>query len=251
MLLSWLDNSAHGGLYPGRVWLDADTAAPLADGRSPDMLTAFSALLAAKTPPGRKGRRIVLTVSDQLAAIAALPWQAALTRPAEVDAYAQVCFERQGQRMDGDWVMVGAFRDHQRMGLAYALPTAWLAQLREIALAHGMVLDTVMPISAAAYFHQRRPRGGARKLVVLRETGRTSALMFDHAGLIAYDLETVAGSAEQSSARLLRRLQVLYGEIGQVDDWSPEALEARASDGLIAGCLPLATARHIDDRAWR
>jgi hypothetical protein len=198
----------------------------------------------------RKGSRISLTVSDSVAAIATLPWLDALHRQTELENYARICFEKQGVVVDDNWVLRVAIRRYRSMGIAYAIPRDWLAELVQLTGAKGLRLTTVLPISAAAYFGTRAYRGGGLTLQLLREENRASALIYDGAHLVGCDVEAVTASANESGVRLLRRIGASHGKITRVVDWSSEPHEHAKVANFISLCLPEAETSLLHHGAW-
>ena len=103
-------------LFPGVSWLKRNgrVMSPLV---CPPALQASAFLdqlrtvLDAQDPPLKTGTKIVLTVSDTIANIAAMPWQSSLHSSAEIDAYAYACFQHAGLAVGDDWTMQAQFRN--------------------------------------------------------------------------------------------------------------------------------------------
>jgi hypothetical protein len=183
------------------------------------MLHAFGTVLDSLTTKSRRALRVSLTISDTLAAIVSLPWQQALSRPAEIDAYARAQFDRLGQPLDEQWTMFSYFRHFRAAGLAYAIPTVLLQELRDAALARNVVLASVIPASAQAFASGRPSKTPGATVLVLRESDRVSALVYDANGLCAYAVEPRTRSTPEPLRRLLPRLCAAY-QIEAVEAWS-------------------------------
>ncbi|QDQ25653.1 hypothetical protein FNU76_04410 [Chitinimonas arctica] len=249
--------TVYASLFPGRRGLQLGrSAAPRWSEYAPrpapfDLLAELHALLTEHAGQWRPGSRLVLTVSDSLAALAPLAWQPALQTPAEVEAYAQACFEQQGQPLDGEWVQHSDFRHHGRLGLAYALRRGWMAELPALCQAHGLRLRTVLPLSAAVYHRAPCAPGEGKRLLLLGDASRSTALLYDHAGLIGYDVEPAAGDAQAATTRLLRRLAALHGAIEQVATWSAATDDASSGAGQIVANLPGAVVQALTPSEWQ
>jgi hypothetical protein len=200
-------------LFPGVAWIQKRHVAPkpVTSIAASSPLDQLRTLLDAQEPPLRPGTRIALTVSDTAANIVAMPWQAALQRAAEIDAYAHACFQQAGLTMGDGWTMHAEFRARGAMGLAYALPNALLeAVLVELA-PRQLALANVLPLSAALYFGTWPRQGAWPAVLVARERGRHVACVFGPTGLIGYDIEAIVGNAVNSKRRLEGRIAAQYG----------------------------------------
>lgn len=241
-----------GGLFPGQCWLKrpgADEARAFAQpgaGAPEAMLVALGAMLDGQGDKLRKGSKVSLMVSDSLGALVALPWHEQLTSPDEIQGYAVACFEKQGIDIGTRWAMHAEFRAHGSMGLAYALPKAWLGSLAALLEARGLQLDRVLPVSAMAYW--KVAASVKQELVLLRESQRVSVLVYDGAGLQGLDVEPVTGSADEAVRRLLRRIAAYHPHVGNVLDWSAE--EGGKAPASIADCLPDAVTVPVNRSAW-
>lgn len=253
MLRLWHERVV-GGLFPDQCWLRVrrnDAVVQPGDARADaqGMLRRFDALLAQHATPSWRGNKVSLTVSDTVAAILPLPWQERLIRPAEIDAYARALFERTGQALDGSWALRSHFRHYRAMGLAYAVPKAWLGQLDELISAHGMRLDSILPVSAAAFGMCQRPRHPKTTAIFLREATRTSALVHDASGLIAYAVEPATSTHQDAAARLLARIGGTH-DVAAVGAWPPSEADDTAWPALVARFAPAAACARIPLNAW-
>lgn len=246
----------YAGLFPGHCWLQRGRKAPpqaLQSAPTFDplaLLRALEQMLDEQTKSARKGSRVVITVSDSMATTVPMPWQEALSRPAEIDSYAQICFEKAGMSIDADWVMRAEFRHFGGMGLAYALPRAWLEELLTLTQAKGLRLTAVLPLSAAAYCRQRFRNKKGSTLLLLQEAHRSSAMVYGKEGLLGYDVEPLTRSLDETRLRLLRRVASGYADIARVACWSSDASEPEPSKAIIARCWPDAEAECLQHDAW-
>ncbi|HYD78909.1 MAG TPA: hypothetical protein VEC06_03795 [Paucimonas sp.] len=244
------------GLFPGLCWLRRRRGAAAQEFRfeaAADpyaLLPALEATLEEQAKTLRKGTRVAVTVSDSAAAIAMIPWQDALHRQEELQAYAKVFFERNGVAIGDDWVLHVEFRQYGAAGLAYAVPLKWLTRLVDMLKTKGLRLAGVLPATAASYCRPRPASKEGRTLIILREAFHDSALVYGKEGLLGYDVEPVVGAARESCARLLKRVGARHEGIKNVFHWSPEAPEAAPSASIIADCLPGAAAHLLARDAW-
>lgn len=233
MSLSWLE-TVRGGLFPGHCWLQGRRAAIAQSLRLPPsvgpagLLRAMETMLDERTDVLRKASRLTLTTSDSVAAITMLPWQDALHRQAELENYARVCFEKKGIVVDRNWVLRVAFQRYRAAGIAYALPRDWLLELAQLISARGLRLQTVLPVTAAAYFGIRSRGDDGVTLRLLREENRTSALVYSGANLVGRDVEPVTVSGTESGVRLMRRVSACHSNIARVVEWSSDSPEQSA-----------------------
>ncbi|WP_269532632.1 hypothetical protein [Chitinimonas sp. BJYL2] len=225
------------------------TPATTSQSTAPD-LTALASVLDEQVANGglRKGRVSVL-VSDATARIITLPWQPDLTKPAEWQTYAQARFEAAGIALDG-YLMHAEFAAPERLGLAYALPATWLAQLNELITAKGLKLSEVLPVSAAAYYRHRTVRQSKQTVVLLEQADRLCALVVDRRGLIKREAEPVTGNAEQALRRLLTRLAATSSEITHVQYWSTKPAEQLKLPEAIKVTLGEVTASVLTQTVW-
>lgn len=247
MLRLW-PKTITAGLFSERTWLRLGHGKLLAAGGD-DMPHVLDDLLAQHAAVIGRGAKIDLTVSDTVARIVSLPWQSTLSGPAELLAYAHICFEQIGRPLDAGWAMHGYFRHHRAAGLAYALPVAWLEQLNAVVGKHGLRLNSVLPVSAAAFSLHRRPGAGKPTAVILRETGRTTALVHGAAGLSDYLIEPATRSNPESAMRLLHRLHAMHG-ITSICDWSPCDASQVDLAKSIGQALPEIAYRLLEVDAW-
>jgi hypothetical protein len=253
-VLRLLPKRLHAGLFQDMCWLRAEkgqavSMAHVEYGNTDAMLKAWEEILRQQIASGKRNSTISLTVSDSLASIVSLPWQDELRKPAEFSAYARAMFHKAGLTLDPTWAMQSYFRHFRAKGIAYALPIALLEQLENIARKSGCRLDSVLPVSAAAYsLHKRRTRTGIT-VVLLREASRTSALVYDRNGCIDYSLEPGVLGRPLSTIRLLNRLNSIYA-ITEVADWAFDFADNADVAGIVAECLPDAEYSRIVSDIW-
>lgn len=244
------------GLFPGRFWLEGRRAAvqhslrsaPL-PGTAP-LSHGLEALLDERADAIRKGSRIALTVSDGVAAVIALPWQDDLHGTDELEAYARICFEKQGLKIDEGWIIRTVFRHYRATGIAYALPRAWLTDLLQLLGGRGLKLTGVLPVTAAAFCGQRIDRGGGRTLLLLREETRISALIYGLGKLQGYDVEPATTSGRDAGLRLLRRISGGNGDIARLLEWSSESPAQAKPEHGASLCLPGTEVRALPRTIW-
>lgn len=174
--------------------------------------------------------RAEVYVSDGFGRIALLPWQSKLDSDVQVQAYGQACLESNGALADGDWAVHSGFRHYGAHGLAAALPTALVEQLREILHARRVRLESVMPLAAAAYWYHRTAESKSTSVLLLAESSRLTAFYYAKGRLQFMDVEPIPKKSGAATQRLFNRLLLSDAEIKRVDHWSanpePAALEA-------------------------
>ncbi|MCU6501537.1 hypothetical protein LPN04_27435 [Rugamonas sp. A1-17] len=240
------------GLLPGQCWLRrgardteyAGSAGPQA------LLHSLEFMLDKQTRPLDKRARVQVQVSDSLAAITVLPWQEQLSAADELRAYAHACFEQQGVRLDEGWAMQTGYRRFRAGGLAYALPQAWLAQLMSVLEARGLRLQSVLPVSAAAYWRGQGGRLPGQELWLLQEAQRLTALVYEGGSLLAIDVQPVTEDGiAAAGGRLLRRVVARHRAIARLRHWPVAQLHADAPE-FVADCLPEAVVSPLLRHAW-
>jgi len=246
----------YAGLFPGHCRLQRGRKSALQTFPTPTtenaavLLPTLEKMLDEQTRPVRKGSRLILTVSDDIAAVALMPWQEALRQAAEIDSYATICFEKLGMTIDNDWVMRAEFRQYGGMGLAYALPRAWLEALIAVVQARGLRLTAVLPLSAAAYYRARFKNRAGSTLLLLEEANRIGAMIYSKAGLLGHDVEPYTRSLNDTRLRLLRRIGSGYTDIAGVACWSTDAAQLTPPSEMISACFPEVQAVQLKHDAW-
>jgi hypothetical protein len=246
----------YAGLFASHCWLHGrrsvvcHSVKPASPTSSGGLLQELDRMLDERAAVLRRGSNLSICVSDAAAAVASLAWQESLHRDTELEGYARIAFEKQGQCVDGTWVIHVAYRQFGKLGIAYALPRDWLSQLVGLLKAQGMHLRLVYPITAAAYHGARLASRCESAVQVLREDRRTSALIYRDGSLQGVEVEPVTASTRDSGARLLRRVSALHGRPSCVDDWSPEPAGQASIADFISDCLPEAQSTLLPNSAW-
>ncbi|GGC87242.1 hypothetical protein [Undibacterium terreum] len=248
--------TAFVGLFADHCWLQgrqANISLPLetgADASQDHYLEALVSLLGKAKQQLRRGTRLVLTVSDSLAAFTMLPWQDELQRPAEWEGYARILFEKQGRSLDPTWLLHTEFARYKSNGVAYALSSKWMAQLEEAVQTRGFQLASVLPVSAAAYCRLPKTKKLGTSLLLLIERHRMTALCVDATGLQSVDIEPVIASSESSGMRLLRRAISTHQNFWQVHIWSPVAEERGNEAAFIKTIIPSTEIKKLPHGVW-
>lgn len=250
--------SVHIALFPGQAHLqrrrrpgaavEHSAALPATDDPAA-ALAALGDLLAARPLPFGKHAAVSLTVSDRYAACTALPWQAALTRPAEYRGYAQACFEQLGIKIDDDWVVHADYRSHGAPGFAHAFGRPWIEALRDLLAGHGLRLRRVLPISALAY-HRHRPASAAGEIVLLRERHAFTTLLYQQRKLLQYDVEPATALPATACLRLLTRSAATCPEIALLRDWLPDPAAPALDLQPLLATLPGIEAERLHAGQW-
>lgn len=237
----------HAGLFPSGSWLRGSgevlhaPALAGADSAPDALLQALDQLLQQRSDRIGRSRwraRLDLTVSDGLAALAPMAWQEQLVRRSEVLAYGRVCMEQGGLAELSDWSLHADYRSHGAMGLAYALPNAWIAGFEQVADRHGVRLQRVLPMTARAYFGAGRgPRRGLHLLAV-EEARRIAALAFAGRKVVGLEVEPLAGDRAAGIRRLMTRMAMRLGPMERGSlwrcDWNDGASAEEAWEGAAA-----------------
>jgi hypothetical protein len=255
VLRLWPD-TVHVGLFGDHGWVQHGKAPlrvlPAAGDGQP--LSMLEALLDDLKDVIARGTRVVLTVSDAFAAITTIAWHGQLREQAELQRFAQLCFEQQGREVDSSWAMYAQYRHFGAAGMAWAVQRTWLAEAERIVMASGARLARVQPASAAAYQLVRPPRGKGYAIVLLRESRRCTVLHVGQNGLQSMDVEPVTISTTAAVTRLLKRTVGVRGNILHVADWHarlPDAQDQKDIVALLGRELPDATVSTILHAALR
>jgi hypothetical protein len=196
-------------LFPGALWIrqgGTEVALPTAeDGGMPGLMPSLDVLVASCRRGGGAGASVELLVSDSIARNVVLPWQEAPLTPVQEHAYAQACLERAGVDLEAGWTLHSGFRHYGQVGLAVAVPTAWLDDARGRFAAVGLRLRRVTPVTAAAYWATPGGIGRAPGLLLLAEPGRITAVQRQGGRFSGLDVEPAGADPALALRRLLNR----------------------------------------------
>lgn len=254
MLRSW-SKVLHAGLFADRCWLEQGGRSHPAS-RAYQHITDPAQYLAelesmlAQAGKARKGCRLALIVSDALATTIALPWQATLDGPDEVERYATLCFEKRGMELAQGRILHAQYASYGAMGLAYALDSRWLAQLAGIVSARGLALSSVLPATAAAYFHAKNRRPKASEIILMCEATRLRALKFGPAGFAGCDAEPVTRSPSDALRRLMQRSLAADATLAAASIWSPVPASLAPLERILTDDYPAVLRRSLPAMFW-
>jgi hypothetical protein len=229
--------SDHCWLRKGRSGAVRDYPVESSDGALP-LLRMLEAMLDDAANAVQAGSSVVLTVSDTLAAIVALPWQDSLRRPEELKRYARILFERNGTEIGSDWAVHGEAAGYESLGLAYAFPHSWLSDLEQIVVSRSLRLLRVLPASGAALHLRRGSLGVGHTLFVLKEQRRASVLSYVDGALASFDVEPATASTDDAMLRLLRRTSARCGPVARVTEWRAQPGPHVPPFGVVTTELP-------------
>jgi len=239
------------GLFPGGCTLRRGTTIRsrecTKDADGAHLLTVIRSMLEEMKPFRRAGRTEVY-VSDSLARIALLPWQSKLNSPEQVSAYGQACLEQYGVMSSGEWATHAGFRQYGAMGMAVALPAAFVRQLAEVIAEAGLRLCCVMPVSTAAYWYFASDRGANTSLVWLQEEGRLTALTYGRGKLLSLDVEPVLKQGGAAQLRLVNRIKLSNTSPSQISYWSVPGTAIDAA--FLNGQFESAVITNVEGRRW-
>lgn len=254
MLRSW-SKTLHAGLFADHCWLEQGGRMHAAS-RAHELITDPARYLVelesmlAQAGKARKGGRLVVIVSDALATTIALPWQATLNGPDEVERYATLCFEKRGMELAEGRSLHAQFASYGAMGLAYALDSRWLAQLAGIVAGRGLVLSSVLPATAAAYFYAKSQRPKASEIILMCESTRLRALKFGPAGFAGCDAEPVTRSPCDALRRLMQRSIAADATLGAASIWTPAPDSLEPFERILADEYPAVLKRSLPAMFW-
>jgi hypothetical protein len=130
------------------------------------------------------------------------------------------------------------------------LPQAWLSQLLDVLRNRGLRLKRILPISASAYCNESIGANENRRLILLQETYRTSALIYNNFGLVSIDVEPVVSTPEISGMRLLKRINARISDIHHVSVWAPQLTDEAPSTDFLSACLPNIKVQRVVRDVW-
>lgn len=207
------------GLFPGECWLrrGAQVARAASGPGMAQQLEALRGLLAGEKRRFGRFSRADVFLSDGHAQLALLPWQVNLRTQAQMNAYGRACFEAKGLCSEGTWSLHTGFRHFGGQGMAAAVPHELVAQLRELLVDAKVGLRSVMPASAAAYWHHRPVQRRGTSVLLFSETGRLTVAVHQQGRLSSLDVEPVFGTSGSAASRLEKRVQLRYPSIQQIE----------------------------------
>nr|WP_256675788.1 hypothetical protein [Pseudomonas sp. R5(2019)] len=137
-------------------------------------LDTLERLLAQHAP---RRAELCVVLSSQYSRYGLVPWSEQIHSPAELLAYAQVCFEERYGVAGQDWRLTLSPEAAGHDRIAVALPQALLQRLDAIAEARGLKLVSVQPYLMAAYNRFGRKLDQNNFLFVVAEPSRSVLLM--------------------------------------------------------------------------
>ena len=200
-------------------------------------LDTLASVLNNSSRPIAKGSKLALTVSDTLALVHAIPWQGELSGPDELERYARACMINSGIDIGGEWELQTDFPNYAGMGLAVALKCDWMLKLVALCEAHDMKLLSVLPVSSRAFAHRRSKRR-SDDMQILMESKRCTALTYGSKGLVACDVEPIAGKPDMALQRLIRRTHATRPAVPRIGLWSEDAGENMRLQEVIRTEIP-------------
>ncbi|MCU6433676.1 hypothetical protein LPB67_07775 [Undibacterium sp. Jales W-56] len=255
-MLRLLPSPVFVGLFPDHCWLQTSSGesshAITSEnfGNTDDVLCAFSDMLDAKKNQLARNARLVLTVSDEFAVFIPVPWQDALQQLDELHNYSSILFEKQGIKLNAEWILHTEFATYGGTGMAYALRADWLKKLIEIVVSKNYQLISVMPVSAAAYCEHQHYTKKKKTVLILSENRRLTLLRFDRHGLQAHDVEPIIDSADISGVRLLRRQILSMPDTESLLYWCARPEKSNTPIEFIQLTFPNLTTQYLPHGAW-
>lgn len=224
MLRLWRERLT-AGVFPEGAWLHRAGGTPVThfSGMSPAAYgtrESLERLLEDRT--WRRRPNVDLLVSDSIARIAHLPWQASITNEAQCHGYARACFEQNGFELDEHWLLHAEFRHFGGIGIAYALPRALVTDLKDCLEARGLQLRSVLPVSAAAYWRNVTGALGQSRVLLLEDHRRVTALLFKGRACMGIHIQPCGSARIDAVRRLLTTVDTVLPHITRIQLWSPD-----------------------------
>ncbi|WP_374581713.1 hypothetical protein [Pseudoduganella sp.] len=207
------------GLFSGHCWLRRGALETRSESGMDfaGQLETVRELLAVQTRRFGRFARADVVVSDSHARVALVPWQDSLHSEAQVNAYGRAILESMGFIADEGWCAHTGFRHYGAPGFTSALPASLVDQLRAECSKAGVVLRSVLPVSAAVYWYHRPALKKGESVLLINEPGRLTAVVHQSGRLSALDIEPIVGTVEQAATRLEARIQMRCPAIRQVE----------------------------------
>ncbi len=162
---------------------------------------------------------VSITVSDRLAMISTLPWQDIAMSRSELESFAVFWLAKFGMKVDESQLLFADYPRYQAVGMAYALPKAFIETLASTMDSAQLKLERVIPISAEVFFSNYFKKMRSSTIVVCEETHSLSAWIFDQDGKVHYEIEPVTATQDQAIKRLSSRISLRYTELENLDFW--------------------------------
>jgi hypothetical protein len=213
--------------------------------------TADAALEALRTLLAQQdvgGGALTIVLSSHFVQYLLVPWRAGVTRPSELKAFAQMCFEETFGGRAGDRTVLVARERAGSARVAAALDSAWLQALQSAAAASALRLVSIQPHLCAVFDRAQRPLGSRDFLLLVAEPARSCVL-------VASDGHWRSLRCTATPARRIELAQLVEREAqlcGLADEGMPavflhapgqEGLELPACQGVLPQRLQLPGAR--------
>ncbi len=211
-----------------------------------DVMDGLNRILDAGALRGRA--QIDLIVSDGVARSIPLPWQDNLRSEEQYEAYARACFDQAGFELEGEWIVQVAYRHFRGVGVGYALPRPLVMDVRNRLLERGIRLRSIMPMSAHAYWRNACGARGTRSILVLREWGRLSALMFDGTACAGIHVQPMGSGLSDAARRLSNGIEAVFPSVSRVQFWAAGTDDMETE--MIRNRFPSSSFKVLPGLAW-
>jgi hypothetical protein len=212
-------------------------------------LGAFSALLDQHEGLLKRCKRIQVLVGDSLARYLPINWQPALQTQSEFDQYAKAYFEKNNSFLKKDWLVVGAYPRFGEMGIAYGLPREWVSQLISLLQDRKLVLDQVIPVSAAAFCTYKVAQRDSFEILMLIECGIVTALSYQWGKVSVIDVEPAISRIDVTIRRLLRRIDP-HSSPSRVSIWASDSAQLERYADYVRSEVPTSEIRLLLKQQW-
>jgi hypothetical protein len=219
--------------WRGRPELQAEL--PCAAATPQAALAALRELLA---QPGLGRGDLTLLLSNHFVQYLLVPWRAEVGQPAELAAFAAICFDETFGSEAGGRVLLSAGEPAPGARLAAALDAGWLAGLRSAAAASPLRLVSIQPYLAAVFNRLRGALPARDFLLLVAEPSRSCLLLAGGDGWRSVR-NTAAAARPRELANLVEREAQLAALDAQampaiyVHAPGQEALQLPACNGVL------------------
>jgi hypothetical protein len=196
----------------------------------------------------RRRAQIDLIVSDGIARSIPLPWQDNLRSDEQYEAYARACFDQAGFALEGEWIVQAAYRHFRGVGFGYALPRPLVIDVRNRLLERDIRLRSIMPMSAHAYWRNACGARGTRSILVLREWGRLSALLFDGKACAGVHVQPMGTGLADAARRLSNGIDAVFPSVSRVQFWATDTDDMETD--VIKSRFPSSSFNVLPGLAW-
>jgi hypothetical protein len=142
-----------------------------------------------------------------------------------------------------------AYRHFRGVGFGYALPRSLIVDVQDRLRERQVRLISIMTMSAHAYWRNACGVRGARSILVFREWGRLSALMFEGMACAGVHVQPMGASLADAARRLSNSIDAVFPSVSHVHFWATTTDDVETE--LIKSRFPSSSFKVLSGLAWR